>query len=100
MLPSPSEPARSLSMPGKIAAFSGFIPKAGVELLVRQWTHRERFRSRNPLPGDFSPDRLGQKQFKWEKFGIPVRIVFGLSEMRSGTVTLIRREQRPGDLAG
>lgn len=42
--------------------------------------------------GDFSADRLGQKQFKWEKFGVPVRIVFGLSEMTGGTLTLIRRD--------
>jgi prolyl-tRNA synthetase len=42
--------------------------------------------------GDFTGDRLGQKQFKWEKFGVSVRIVFGLNEMTNGAITLIRRD--------
>ncbi|PID44227.1 MAG: proline--tRNA ligase [Proteobacteria bacterium] len=41
---------------------------------------------------DDTDERLGKKQFHWEKQGVPIRIVYGANEMQDGTVTLIRRD--------
>jgi prolyl-tRNA synthetase len=41
---------------------------------------------------DNTEERLGRKQFHWEKQGVPIRIVYGAHEMHEGNVTLIRRD--------
>ncbi|PJI86213.1 prolyl-tRNA synthetase [Yoonia maricola] len=41
---------------------------------------------------DGSDERLGKKQFHWEKQGIPVRIIVGGSEVDNGVVSMKRRD--------
>lgn len=43
---------------------------------------------------DASAGRLGEKHFKWEKVGTPIRVVIGSREAKEGTVTLVRRDTR------
>jgi len=41
---------------------------------------------------DDADERLGKKQYHWEKQGVPIRLVYGAGEMSGGTVTMIRRD--------
>ena len=41
---------------------------------------------------DNTDERLGRKQFKWEKYGVPLRIVIGTKEAESDSITVIRRD--------
>src|SRR3989344_4757190 len=41
---------------------------------------------------DEADERLGRKQFKWEKQGVPLRLVIGAKEAENNTVMAIRRD--------
>lgn len=41
---------------------------------------------------DTSDERLGKKQFHWEKQGVPIRIIVGATEVAGGIVSMKRRD--------
>lgn len=74
-----SVPSKMEGMDDRIANFSGVLASKLKSLGIRYKV-------------DDSGERLGKKQFHWEKQGVPVRIIVGSSEVKEGVVSLKRRD--------
>ncbi|MGQ9718629.1 MAG: proline--tRNA ligase [Nitrososphaerales archaeon] len=73
------------------------IPKAGKEDVIMGKSRnvlRRLSRSGFRVKLDDSDERPGEKYYRWEMLGVPIRIEIGEDEVKMGIVTIFRRDTR------